>query len=71
MAHTATHTGFERATGRSFLVRLGAMFVAYAEARSRYPEIQALQALSDDQLAQRGLTRDGIVRHVYSDMFYL
>ena len=38
-----------------------------AAASGRVREIERLQSLSDDELAQRGLTRDGIVHHVFRD----
>ncbi|MCB1336071.1 MAG: DUF1127 domain-containing protein [Maritimibacter sp.] len=71
MAHIAIQTGVARPSLRAALTRIAALFVAYTEARSRYPQVQALQALSDDQLAERGLTRDDIVRHVFADLYYL
>ncbi|MCB1348498.1 MAG: DUF1127 domain-containing protein [Maritimibacter sp.] len=55
----------------SILSRIGDFFVAYAESQGRYHEIARLQALSDEELAARGLTRDGIVRHVFADKLYL
>lgn len=36
-----------------------------AEANPRYRQIQQLQALSDEQLAKKGLRRDDIVMHVF------
>jgi uncharacterized protein YjiS (DUF1127 family) len=45
--------------------------VAYANAQTRRDQIMALSALSDEELAERGLTRDGIVRHVFADKLYL
>ncbi len=36
---------------------------------SRFQEIQKLNALSDEELAARGLTRDRIAHHVYRDLF--
>ncbi|GGD24897.1 DUF1127 domain-containing protein [Sinisalibacter lacisalsi] len=53
------------------LAAIGTFFVEYAEFRSRRGEIEALQRLSDDQLAARGLTRDDIVPHVFAGHFYL
>ncbi len=38
-----------------------------AEANSRSKEIEFLRALSDEDLAKRGLTRDRIVQHVFAD----
>ena len=40
-------------------------------ARSRVRQIEALCAKTDEELAARGLTRQDIVRHVYSDVYYL
>lgn len=45
------------------LIRVG-------EANSRVQRIEALSALSDAELAARGLRREDIIRHVMSD-FYL
>lgn len=39
--------------------------------RARSAQVQALMALSDEQLAKRGLTRDTIVSHVFRDKMYL
>lgn len=54
------------------------MITRVAEARAermglpaRQQEIARLQALSDAELAKLGLTRDGIVRHVLRDIYYL
>ncbi len=38
---------------------------------ARVRSAQALQALSDAELAKRGLKRDEIVMHVFRDVFYL
>ncbi|CUH83897.1 DUF1127 domain-containing protein [Thalassovita mediterranea] len=45
--------------------------MAYGEARSHYREIQALERLSDAELAGMGLKRDNIVRHALRGQFYL
>jgi len=64
--------------GAGFFARLSsaAAFVgrtlAFASAgQARFDQIQRLQALSDDELAKRGIARDDIVRHVYRDLFYI
>ena len=41
------------------------------EGNARLRTVRRLQALSDEQLAQRGLTRDGIVPHVFASYFHL
>ena len=70
MAHTAQPAAF----GGSILHALalpfnaiGKALVAIAEANSRQDQIAFLDSLSDDELAERGLTRDGIVMHVFRD----
>lgn len=70
MAFTA-HAHADFSNRPSIWARLGEFFIAYADSRSRYHRIEALEALSDDELAARGLTRDSILRHVFSDTFYL
>ncbi|MEX0368891.1 MAG: DUF1127 domain-containing protein [Ruegeria sp.] len=43
------------------LVRIG-------EANSKVRQIEALSALSDEDLAARGIAREDIIRHVLSDV---
>ena len=49
----------------------GRMLLKVAEANSRFEKVQRLQRLSDADLAARGLTRDGIVLHVFRDKQHL
>ncbi len=67
LAHADTHFS----NHRSIFARIGDFFIAYAESRSRYDQIEALNELSDEELAERGMTRDTILRHVFADTFYL
>lgn len=53
--------------GRGLLRFLSAL----AENNGRYRQVQYLHSLSDAQLAEKGLTRESIVHHVYRDMLYL
>ena len=57
-----------------FLASIGAAlsraFVALAEAQSRNGQIARLEARSDAELARMGLTREGIVAHVFRDKRY-
>ncbi|MBS8225857.1 hypothetical protein DYI42_06370 [Vannielia litorea] len=74
MAHQATDTTFSpgmRARLDAFFATLGQGLNAYMESRSRMHEINRLNALSDKELAAMGLTREGIPRHVFSDLLYL
>lgn len=75
MAHAA-HYSFPSAHGiLSLLAKpftaLGHGLVAIAEANTRYQTLNKLMALSDEELSKRGLKRDQLVHHVYSDRFYL
>ncbi|MDP3340218.1 hypothetical protein [Frigidibacter sp.] len=75
MAYTANHdAAFTTATGgrfSAFLARLGASFERYAERHSRADEIARFDAMSDAELAKIGVTRDGIVQHVFRDKLYI
>ncbi|SNR34700.1 hypothetical protein [Puniceibacterium sediminis] len=48
----------------NFLVRI-------AESNGRMKAVERLNAMSDAELAARGLKREEIVRHVFRDMFYV
>ena len=45
--------------------------VSISTSRSRVRQIEALCTKTDKELAARSLTRQDIVRHVYSDVYYL
>ena len=49
-----------------FRAAFGAL-VTVAEASPRLREIERLQAMSDADLAARGLTRDRVIQHVFRD----
>ncbi|MCG6882434.1 MAG: DUF1127 domain-containing protein [Silicimonas sp.] len=49
---------------------LARAMVINAEAEQRMNEVRRLQALSDEALAKKGLTRDRIVHHVFRDIYY-
>lgn len=72
MAQTTTpYTAEIRNRIDAFFTRLGQGVNAYVEARSRRDQIEALEAKSDEELARMGLTRDGIVAHVFRDIIWL
>ena len=60
---------------RAGLARIGFSFArgmtAYTVARSRMGEIERLEAKSDAELAEMGLMRDDIYRHVFRDILYI
>ena len=45
--------------------------VSISTAQSLVRRIEFLCALSDEELAERGLSRQDIVRHVYRDAYYV
>ncbi|MCB5198990.1 DUF1127 domain-containing protein [Loktanella sp. TSTF-M6] len=45
--------------------------VVYAERNSRMAHVNALEAMTDDELAALGIKRDGIVQHVFRDVLYI
>ncbi|HBM60121.1 MAG TPA: DUF1127 domain-containing protein [Citreicella sp.] len=69
-ASASDHTTSGSAFGR-FFSAIGNALVAIGEANPRLRRVEALQRLSDEQLAARGLKREDIVRHVFRDVFYL
>ncbi|MFY0597771.1 MAG: DUF1127 domain-containing protein [Cognatishimia sp.] len=48
-------------------IAIGTFLVALAESSSRMQLVNQLNAMSDAQLAEKGLTREDIVRHVFAD----
>lgn len=57
-----------RAGGPSFLDRVLKTMENIALSNPRLRQIERLSALSDEQLAARGLRREDIVRHVFRDV---
>jgi uncharacterized protein YjiS (DUF1127 family) len=49
---------------------IGEGFVAYANSQARIGEINRLNALSDAELADLGVTRDRIPHYVFRDLFH-
>ncbi|SFK96314.1 DUF1127 domain-containing protein [Shimia haliotis] len=50
---------------------IGRFFVAIMENNSRVQRVDALNAMTDEQLAERGLRREDIVRHVFGDYMHI
>lgn len=61
--------------GGNFFASIGNAIVrsmtAIAEADSRVRRVQQLQAMSDADLAARGIKRDEIVHHVFRSTYYM
>ncbi len=75
MAHTAHYTiptvyGVLNLLAKPFTA-LGKGLIAIAEANSRSQTLNTLMDMSEAELAKRGLKRDQLVHHVFSDSYYL
>lgn len=73
----ASITDHSSVTGRLF-PSLGAFFARVGEAlyngsnmSARARQIEALQSMTDAQLAEKGIKRDEIVHHVFRDIYYI
>lgn len=66
-----TYTAARRSPLSGFLHAIGDFFTLITESNWRVREAERLQAMTDVQLAARGLRREDIARHVFRDMFYV
>lgn len=48
-----------------------AFFVGLSDVQIRTTQVRRLASLSDAELAKLGMRREDIVRHVYSDVYYV
>jgi len=74
MAHTTSHPAVSFPVlgyVSRFFTAIGTGLVRMGENNSRFRQIEALQAMSDAQLAERGIKREDIVRVVYGDVFWV
>ena len=55
----------------NLMIGIAQGYNAYVDRQSRLDQINALHALSDDQLAAKGLRRDEIARYVFRDLYYI
>ncbi len=74
MAHVSAHAP----ASHSILSALGGLFASIgaammrvAESQPKVRQVSALQALSDEELAKRGLKRSEIARYVFSDSYWV
>ncbi len=73
MAYATQHTapaGIFSAV-QHFFASIGHALVMVAEANPRMKKVQALQCMSDEELAERGIKREDIVRIVFNDVLYM
>ena len=69
---TTDHAAAARTSGfGAFFSRIGRALDTYAQSSRRMRDFERLNAKSDAQLAEMGLTRDKIAHHVFRDLFYL
>lgn len=69
MAFTSTHS-----TGITFPNPFRAIWnglIILAEANPRMKEIEKLNNTTDEELAERGLERADVVRHIFRDRLYI
>ncbi|WP_299786232.1 DUF1127 domain-containing protein [uncultured Marivita sp.] len=71
MALTQTYQGEKRGFFSSLFDGLTRGVNQIAEANSRVREVERLQALSDETLAEKGIKREDIVRHVFRDLYWM
>ncbi|MFA8442498.1 DUF1127 domain-containing protein [Yoonia sp.] len=55
----------------SALTFMSGAFRRIIAAQNRSADVDRMQALDDSELADMGLSRDAIVRHVYRDIYYI
>lgn len=73
MTTISTNSASQLSLGRIVSAPLRAVWdflVAVGEANSRVYRIEALQRLSDAELARRGIRREDIIRHVFADRLF-
>lgn len=74
MAHFSTHSSATSPILHSIwqsLSAIGGAFLSMGTATAKARQVEALMALSDEELADRGLRRDQIARFVFSDSFWV
>ncbi|WP_171236407.1 DUF1127 domain-containing protein [Ruegeria sp. HKCCA6837] len=74
MANSATQT-HARISLRGLIASIGSsifsVLMSVAAAQSRVRQVNHLQSLSDEELKNRGLTRERIVHQVFADSIWL
>jgi uncharacterized protein YjiS (DUF1127 family) len=71
---TEARSGFGGGFGEklsAFWAGLRAGFEAFQERHSRLAEVRRLDAMSDDELAKLGVSRDRIVHYVFRDKLFV
>ncbi len=71
--HSTTHTISAASIGTVLVApfkAIGRFFVQIMESNSRLHQVEQLNALTDEELAKRGLRREDIVRFVFRDYMH-
>ena len=68
MAYAATQKASNGFTFSRAIDAVASFLASIAESNGRVREVERLNAMSDAELARRGLKREEIVRHVFRDM---
>ncbi|MEM1389069.1 MAG: DUF1127 domain-containing protein [Pseudomonadota bacterium] len=70
-AHRSAEAKRVGATFRTVFASIGEALLSFAESRARMHQFERFTRMSDAELAEIGLRREDIARHVYRDMLYL
>ncbi|MHA6264558.1 hypothetical protein ACXYMO_15250 [Arenibacterium sp. CAU 1754] len=74
MAYTATHTAgaaIEPGVFKRFLTAMWDGLVRIGENSTIMRQVDALNAMSDDELAARGLTRQQVLHRIFAGRLYI
>ena len=71
MAYVSTAPVAVAHDGKGFFSRALDVLVRMAEADPRFQKLSVLSAMSDEELAKRGLRRDQIAREVLGGTYYI
>lgn len=69
-SHSVAYGGFRATLDRVFS-SIGESMNTYMETKSRRPQVDALEAKTDEELAQLGIKRENIALHVFRDVLYV
>ena len=70
VAHPRLPQGILQAVTAPFRM-IGVFFATIMDNNYRLRQLEHLNRMSDEALAARGLTREGLVKHVFKDTFHL
>ncbi len=73
MAYTTANTAADRSGNplTTAFAAIGNWLISISESTARARRVEQLQNLSDAQLAELGIKRQDIVRHVFRDLYYI